>query len=118
LIDAKGNKELEKRAYAKSTEERRQGPAGFQNDMNLFGRPWGFNLEDINANPIRWYHGDLDVNTSSNAARVTVADANRYRKKNIDYKEYPGLDHFQLQTKTFHEAMAWLQGKRRWFLLS
>jgi hypothetical protein len=51
LIDAKVNKELEKRAYAKSTEERRQGPAGFQNDMNLFGRPWGFNLEDINATP-------------------------------------------------------------------
>jgi hypothetical protein len=58
----------------------------------------GFDLENIGASPMRWYHGALDVNTSSSAARATVDHANRLRK-NIDYKGYSGLDHPGLQEK-------------------
>lgn len=57
---------------------------------------------------MRWYHGNMDVNTSSAAARQTVGDINRLRH-NVEYKEYVGLDHFTLQGKVFKESMEWLQ---------
>lgn len=32
---------------------------GLFNDIVLFGRPWGFRLQDIDV-PVRWWHGDAD----------------------------------------------------------
>jgi hypothetical protein len=53
---------------------------------------------------MRWYHGSLDVNTSSDAARATVGLANRYRK-NMEYIEEPGLDRFGIQQKRYIENL-------------
>lgn len=86
----------------------RQGIAGYHNDFKLIGRPWGFNLELIDANPIRWYHGAIDINTSSDAARATASVANRHRP-NMDFREIPGLDHLTLQRERMFECMDWLR---------
>ncbi|KAH4194292.1 hypothetical protein HBH42_095410 [Parastagonospora nodorum] len=59
---------------------------------------------------MRWYHGVLDVNTFTSAARATVDHANRLRK-NIDYKEYSGLDHSGLQERHSRAAYDWLKKK-------
>jgi hypothetical protein len=83
----------------------RQGSDGFNNDFKLVGRPWGFELEDIDANQIRWYHGSLDVNTSSDAARATMSVINHSRKSFI---EVPGKDHYGVQAEKFRESMEWL----------
>lgn len=107
LQAAKGDKQRIERVYANSREKQRQGSAGFRNDMTLVGRDWGFELSDINANPMRWYHGDLDINTSSSAAQQTVDHANR-RRPNIEYKESPLLNHGELQGEVFDKALDWL----------
>ncbi|KAI2480335.1 hypothetical protein Ptr902_08516 [Pyrenophora tritici-repentis] len=67
-----------------------------------------FDLQNINANPIRWYHGSLDLNTSADAVKAT-ADLVNLRKTNIEFLEVPGLDHITLQTKMAWEAIGWLQ---------
>jgi pimeloyl-ACP methyl ester carboxylesterase len=105
---ANGNKELIKRAYFVRIETFRQDLAGYRNDFKLLGRDWGFKLEDINSGPIRWYHGSLDTNTSSSAARLTAKLVNN-KRGNLEYREYAGLDHFSLQTEKYKEAMDWLQ---------
>jgi len=38
LENAKGDQKAMKLAYARSEEARRQGPAGFRNDLKLFGQ--------------------------------------------------------------------------------
>ncbi|KAF1833084.1 hypothetical protein BDW02DRAFT_501527 [Decorospora gaudefroyi] len=86
----------------------RQKSAGYHNDFKLSQRSWGFNLEDINANPIRWYHGTVDTNTSCEAARATAQLANRYRR-NIDYRTVEGLDHGGIQTKKALEVLHWMR---------
>jgi hypothetical protein len=49
----------------------RRGSVGYNNDFKLVGRPWGFELEDIDTNAMRWCHRSLDINTSANAAHAT-----------------------------------------------
>ncbi len=39
----------------------RQGPQGAAQEMQIFGRPWGFSLSDIRA-PVQVWHGTEDVN--------------------------------------------------------
>jgi hypothetical protein len=108
ILDAKGGQRQIKRVHAATQESCRQALAGYQYDFKISGQPWGFELEDLHAGPIRWYHGDLDVNTSATAARATVKHANRLRE-NIEYKEYPGLDHYGLQNRCFYDAYDWLR---------
>jgi hypothetical protein len=50
----------------------------------------------------------MDMNTSAEAARATVRHANELRT-NIEYKEFPGLDHYELQQKVTRENYKWLQ---------
>lgn len=107
MLEAKDEKSKFK-AYKETQESRRQGSVGYARHRVLHGRPWGLELEDIRTGHIRWYHGDLDSNTSADAARATTEHANRLRK-NIEYKEYPGLDHFELQQECSAEAYAWLK---------
>ena len=62
---AKGNLKKEQRLRLEMGEKHRQGAKGYNNDLRLAGRPWGFDLQDIDANPILWYHGALELNTSA-----------------------------------------------------
>lgn len=107
ILDAKDNKIQISRAYARVNEEGRQGQAGWEKDGQLAARDWGYRLEDVDANPIRWYHGGLDTNTSSSAARKTV-DALKRSQTRIEYKEYLEYDHYTLQGKFDEEALKWL----------
>jgi len=111
LEKAKGDQNQIKKIQAQWGESHRQGTAGYRSDHKLFSQPWEFDLKDINANPMRWYHGALDVNTSSSAARATVDHANRLRK-NIEYIEVPGLDHYELQHEQTVVAYDWLLKKK------
>jgi pimeloyl-ACP methyl ester carboxylesterase len=104
----KGDESKVVQAYARYQECFRQGLAGYRNDMKLFGRDWGFDLAEMNAGPIRWYHGNMDTNISSSAARATMGRVNQHRR-NIDYKEFPGLDHYELQSKSLYEVLEWLR---------
>jgi hypothetical protein len=105
VIEAKGNQREADFIDAKYHEMQRRGSDGFNNDFKLVGRPWEFELEDIDANHIRWYHGSLDVNTSSDAARATMSVINHSRKNFI---EVPGKDHYGVQAEKFRESMEWL----------
>jgi pimeloyl-ACP methyl ester carboxylesterase len=109
LYEAKDNQRERQYAIAKAHERQRQRNAGYKNDFKLAGRPWGFELEDIDVNPstIRWYHGLLDTNTSAEAAYATVKLANRYRK-NIDHRQVSNVDHSGVQSKKFRASLAWL----------
>ncbi|MEY2462475.1 MAG: hypothetical protein QOH64_613, partial [Acidimicrobiaceae bacterium] len=42
------------------------------NDGVLFGRPWGFELGEIDV-PVRWWHGNADSNVSLGDAEDAVA---------------------------------------------
>ncbi|KAL7777716.1 hypothetical protein CFE70_004385 [Pyrenophora teres f. teres 0-1] len=77
-------------------------------DFTETARPWGFDLQNIDANPIRWYHGSLDLNTSADAAKATADMVNLHRN-NVEFREMPGLNHFTLQGEMTWEALAWLQ---------
>jgi hypothetical protein len=79
----------------------------------MLARPWGFRLKDINAGPVRWYHGNMDQNTSSDAAEAMVRQANKSGKDIVHLIVWPGLDHHGIQRATFHESLAWLEPKRR-----
>lgn len=109
IVQAKGNAALIRQLELATSEESRQESAGYANDYRLLDLPWGFSMEEIDANDMRWYHGNMDKNTSSNAAKETVDLVNRHRH-NIDYREVAGLDHHEIQDgKHFDESMAWLR---------
>lgn len=105
---AKGDPKKEQRLRLEMDEVGRQGSKGYNNDFRLAGRPWGFDLQDIDANPILWYHGALDLNTSADAARATADMVNRHRQV-VDFREIPGLDHYTLQSKVVREGLVWLK---------
>lgn len=106
IANAKGDVHEIKRLEAVMREKMSQGSAGYVNDFRLFCQPWGFSLTEIEANPIRWYHGTLDENTSSNAARETVERVSRGTK--VEYLESTGLDHGGIQIAKYRENMDWL----------
>ncbi|RMZ68634.1 Alpha Beta hydrolase [Pyrenophora seminiperda CCB06] len=95
-------------AAMRSREMRRQGSKGYNNDWRVSRRPWGFDLQNMDANPIMWYHGSLDLNTAADAARATANMANRHRRI-VQFQEIPGLDHYTLQGKMWAESVAWLK---------
>ncbi len=45
---------------------------GIVDDAGLFGRDWGFRLQDVAA-PVRWWHGGADHIVSLSNARAAVA---------------------------------------------
>jgi hypothetical protein len=106
-MEAKGDQRQIQFAKVTIDEMRRQGHVGYNKDSQAYWAVMGFELDKMDANPMRWYHGTLDVNTSADAARAMVALANRYRK-NIDYIEVPNIDHYAIQDKMYFENMAWL----------
>ena len=108
LREAKDDSKKERYARLDSEEMQRQGSRGYNNDFRLLVRPWGFDLQNIDANPIMWYHGSLDLNTSADAAKATVGMINRHRRI-VQFREIPGLDHFTLQENFLRESLAWLQ---------
>lgn len=63
----------------------------------------GLQLEDINAGPIKWYHGEMDQNTSCDAARRTAKMV-----KSLDFKSFPEHDYRTLQEEEFRNLMDWL----------
>lgn len=50
-------------AKAKDLARYRQGVREYVNDYALASRAWDFELRDIAAGPIRWYHGNMDIYT-------------------------------------------------------
>jgi pimeloyl-ACP methyl ester carboxylesterase len=50
----------------------RHGFRGLFNDVVLFGRPWGFELGEIDV-PVRWWHGNADSIVSLGDAEDAVA---------------------------------------------
>lgn len=50
----------------------RQGPRGAAQEMGLFGRPWGFALEDVRV-PVELWHGTEDVNVPVAVAREVAS---------------------------------------------
>jgi len=47
----------------------RQGARGAAYQGALFGRPWGFKLEEIKFSPIFLWHGELDTEAPVTTAR-------------------------------------------------
>jgi pimeloyl-ACP methyl ester carboxylesterase len=88
-------------------EETRYGVDGWYNDRrnNYNKGGWGFELEDIDANSIRWEHGGNDVNCSAFAARQTVDRIGKNAIINID----AGKDHGTLQEWYMEQLMDWLR---------
>jgi hypothetical protein len=86
-------------------EWKRQGYKGYVNDFRLIGRQWDFELRNIRANPILWYHGEMDSNTSCDAARRTVSRV----KSEITFKPFPQHDHNTLMQAEFFNMMDWLK---------
>ncbi|KAF7682383.1 hypothetical protein GT037_001359 [Alternaria burnsii] len=107
VVSAKGNETKILRARLNWQEAARQGHEGYNNDLRLMVRPWGFDLENMDANSIRWYHGTIDTNVSHDAARKTAEIANRY-KRNIDFRAYDGLDHGTIQSEKICECLNWM----------
>jgi pimeloyl-ACP methyl ester carboxylesterase len=56
-------------------------------DLALFGRPWGFALEDVRV-PVHWWHGDVDP-------FVPLADAQAAAAllPDVDFVIRPGESH-------------------------
>lgn len=65
----------------------RQGPRGAAQEMAVFGRPWGFALEDVNV-PVELWHGTQDVNVP-----VAVAREVARRLPNCRARIYEGEGH-------------------------
>ena len=67
LFDPKVKKLLSEELF----EAFRQGAEGVNQERELYGKPWGFRLEDIplNARVYLW-HGKLDLNVSFSSARA------------------------------------------------
>ena len=75
-------------------EHLRQGTQGFIKEGLLLTEPWGFRLEDIEMEGVKFYYGAADVNTPPGSGR---AMANKM--KNAVFNEYPGETHFSLVEK-------------------
>ncbi|KAF2026762.1 alpha/beta-hydrolase, partial [Setomelanomma holmii] len=80
--------------WAINQETNLQRQKGYVNDLRLASNPWGFDLEDIRANKILWYHGGLDQNTGYDASKLT---AQRVGGSGVDFKSWPEPDHHSLQ---------------------
>ena len=70
-----------RQALADKLEAFRQGTRGPVYEGGLWGRPWGFRLEDITFNRIYLWHGELDLNSPVAAARVMAATLPQYKAK-------------------------------------
>ncbi|KAI8932905.1 hypothetical protein NX059_010382 [Plenodomus lindquistii] len=89
-----------------SAEERTQDLYGVNNDDITRNRSWGFKLKDIDANPLMWYHGTLDTNTSEDAAQETVQAIG----STASIKSFPGKDHFTVQSReNWRSLLRWLR---------
>ena len=66
----------------------RQGPQGFVKEGQILSEPWGFRLEDVEREGVRFYFGAEDTNTPAKAGREMAS-----KMKNAEYNEYPGQSH-------------------------
>jgi pimeloyl-ACP methyl ester carboxylesterase len=108
--DFRGNKEhTEEQNYhnwAITMERNLQDQKGYVHDLKLSAQPWGFELEDIRANRIMWFHGALDKNTTCEAARAT---AEMVGGEGVDFQPFPDLDHYNLVRMTKQMILEWLR---------
>ena len=72
-------------------EHLRQGERGMVQEGQVVSRYWGFRLEDVEREGIRFYYGSDDINTPAATGRAMVA-----KLKNAHYHEYPGETHMTL----------------------
>lgn len=69
----------------------RQGVQGFVKDGQMNVQPWGFRLEDIALEAVRFYYGADDVNTPARMGREMAA-----KLKSAVFNEYEGETHITL----------------------
>lgn len=67
-----------------------QGPAGILTDMEIFSRPWGFDVEDIHV-PYYLWHG-----TEDEVVHFQMSNYMKKRLKDVRYKIFEGEGHYSL----------------------
>ena len=82
-------------------EVHRHGSKGCAHELKLYGRDWGFRLEDIDCDNILLWHGELDVNLPADAMRKLVAQI-----PNCRATFYPDEAHMSTMMRHGAEFMA------------
>ncbi|HEX4638600.1 MAG TPA: alpha/beta hydrolase [Chthoniobacterales bacterium] len=76
------------------------GAYGVMADAEIYGRPWGFRLEDVDV-PVRLWHGKQD-----RAFSYRVADETAKRLPNCVARYIDNEGHFSLPIRHMHEILA------------
>lgn len=79
---------------------RGSGADGVMADAEIYGRPWGFRLEDVNV-PVRLWHGKQD-----RAFSWRVAEETAKRLPNCVARYIDDEGHFSLPIRHMHEILA------------
>ena len=83
-------------------ESYRQGSGGVACDGTLvFGKPWGFNIEEINFSPIYFWHGAKDKGIPLHKIQAMTKDIS-----NATLKIYPNEGHLSLPFNQIDEIVA------------
>lgn len=77
------------RIIASSRESWRQGTLGWKVEAELVGRPWGFQLEDVEFEGVKLWYGTSDLQTPVVMGKI-IAD----RLKGAILKEFEGETHY------------------------
>ena len=86
--------ESQRRAWSGS------GAEGVMADAEIYGRPWGFRLEDVDV-PVRLWHGKQD-----RAFSFRVAEETAKRLPNCVARYVENEGHFSLPIRHMHEILA------------
>jgi pimeloyl-ACP methyl ester carboxylesterase len=79
----------------------RQGSEGVAHEGGLYGKPWGFKLEDISSRvKVHLWHGELDVNATVSRARAMAQAI-----PNCEASFYPQEGHYSTALNHFEEIM-------------
>lgn len=78
----------------------RQGSQGFLKEGQILCDPWGFKIEEIEREGVRFFYGSEDINTPIMAGRAMAA-----RMKGAVFKEYPGHTHMTLMQRHGREIL-------------
>ncbi|KAF1952177.1 hypothetical protein CC80DRAFT_181691 [Byssothecium circinans] len=89
----------------RSNEKIKYGGKEHDEDFFTNRQPWGFELEHVNSNTIRWMHGREDRNCSFSCTEYTV---NRLISTRVQLIARPNKDHSTIQYETF-DLLDWLR---------
>jgi hypothetical protein len=91
---------VEDRDVLLDVERFRQGGAGYSyfysTARDRTGWGWGFKFDEVDANPIHWYHGEWDRSTSFEGTKKIAAQIG---KDVVRFYPFPREDHQSIQQK-------------------